>query len=751
MEEYLKDLNTQQYDAVIYCDGPQLVIAGAGSGKTRVLTYKIVHLLKLGYSPYSILALTFTNKAAREMRERVENLLGKDSASRLWMGTFHSIFSKILRINAEILGFTRDFTIYDSNDSKSLIKNIIKEMGFDEKVYKPATIQSVISMAKNALITPEDYYMSKDLMDADYRAKRPGTQAIYANYCQRCKVSNAMDFDDLLLYTNVLFRDFPDIRNKYKEHFKYMLVDEYQDTNFAQHNIILQIVNEENKLCVVGDDAQSIYSFRGANISNILSLNRTFRNLKIFRLERNYRSTQNIVNAANSLIEKNQNQIKKNVYSENEIGAPIELTRCYSEFEESAILAARVSRIHREERVPYHKMAILYRTNAQSRVLEECFRKYNIPYVIYGGTSFYQRKEIRDILAYMRVAINPNDDEALKRIINFPARGIGDTTIGKLSASANHNNISLWQLITNLSEYETGINKGTEKKISAFAELITGFITKSHEVDAAEITINIIRTVGLLSIYNSDNTPENVSKKENVEELVSAVRQFVDTNLEEGKDTSLTTFISETALYTDQDKETGEKDCITFMTVHSAKGLEFDKVFIAGVEDDLFPSVMAKNSHKEIEEERRLLYVAITRAKDFCMMTYAKSRMKNGMPQTTSLSPFVYDINPIYILSSDGSGRKSVSRNTNPIKTNSATFYHRNEQDKTISVPSNGSFCKHTISELSVGMKIVHQRFGSGTITNLDSVSEQHRISVNFDNAGNKVLMLQFALFQICK
>ena len=750
MEDYLKDLNTQQYNAVTYCDGPQLVIAGAGSGKTRVLTYKIVHLLKLGYSPYSILALTFTNKAAREMRERVENLLGKDAASRLWMGTFHSIFSRILRINAELIGFTHDFTIYDSNDSKSLIKNIIKEMRLDEKVYKPATIQSVISMAKNALISPTDYYMSRDLMDADYKAKRPATQAIYANYCQRCKVSNAMDFDDLLLYTNVLFRDFPDVRNKYKEHFKYMLVDEYQDTNFAQHNIILQIVNEENKLCVVGDDAQSIYSFRGANISNILSLNRTFRNLKIFRLERNYRSTQSIVNAANSLIEKNQNQIKKEVYSENEIGEPIELTRCYSEFEESAILAARVSRIHREERVPYDKMAILYRTNAQSRVLEECFRKYNIPYVIYGGLSFYQRKEIKDVLAYMRLAINPNDDEAVKRVINFPTRGIGDTTISKLTTAASQNNISLWQIITNLSQYEVGINKGTEKKISVFADLVNGFITKSHEVDAAEITVNIIRSTGLLSIYLSDNTPENVSKKENVEELVSAVRQFVDTNQEEGKDTSLTTFISETALYTDQDKETGEKDCITFMTVHSAKGLEFDKVFIAGVEDDLFPSVMSKTSLKEIEEERRLLYVAITRAKDFCMMTYAKSRMKNGLPQTTRLSPFVYDINPKYIFTSDGSGRKNAARGVTTPKTTSTTTVASRNEHPAADATTNDTFRKHNISELTVGMRIIHQRFGSGTITNLDSVSEQHRISVNFDNAGNKVLMLQFAQFKIC-
>ncbi len=746
MSDYLEKLNQQQKEAVTYCDGPQLVIAGAGSGKTRVLTYKIIHLLEKGYQPNSILALTFTNKAAREMRSRIEQLIGSKKANSLWMGTFHSIFARILRMNADRIGYTSNYTIYDTSDSKSLLKTIIKEMNLDEKVYKVATIQSIISSAKNALITPQQYYMNRDLMDSDVRSRRPKMQAIYAAYCSRCKIANAMDFDDLLLYTNILLRDNPEIARQYKDHFRYILVDEYQDTNFAQHNIILQLSSSNNRICVVGDDAQSIYSFRGANISNILTLNKAFPQLKIFKLEQNYRSTKYIVAAANSLIEKNQHQIKKDVFSENETGDPIELTKCYSEYDEGAIVAGRISRIHREKNTPYNEIAILYRTNAQSRILEESLRKYNIPYVIYGGLSFYQRKEVKDAVSYMRLVANPNDDEALKRIINYPARGIGDTTVKKLVSAADINKTSIWNTILDIDNIDANISSAAKNKIKDFKNLIQGFLKLNETgADAAEITSEIIRTTKMLSVLMSETTPESISKQENLQELISAVRQYVDLRLEEGSDASLHSFISEISLLTDQDKETGEKDCVTLMTVHSAKGLEFDDVFVTGVEDDLFPSSMSKSSLREIEEERRLLYVAITRARYFCMLTYAQSRMKNGMTQFSRISPFIRDIDANYICSSDGTGRNKVAK-----------IYRKSsvqqpiQQNISNAIDQSNEFSKHNINELEIGMNIIHSRFGKGVITGLDSVSEQHRITVNFTNSGQKTLMLQYAQFKIC-
>lgn len=755
MRNYLDELNPQQKAAVTYCDGPQLVIAGAGSGKTRVLTYKIIHLLENGYAPYSILALTFTNKAAREMRSRIESLLGPEISRQICMGTFHSVFSRILRSNADLLGFKSNFTIYDTTDSKNLIKTIIKDFGLDEKVYKPTTIQSVISNAKNSLITPQMYLMNREIQQDDFRSSRPKTGAIYDAYCTRCRIVNAMDFDDLLLYTNILLRDFPEVAEKYSNFFKYILVDEYQDTNFAQHNIILKLANKEGKVCVVGDDAQSIYSFRGANISNILNLSNSFPKLKIYKLEQNYRSTKYIVAAANSLIEKNQRQIRKNVFSENIEGNPLELTKCYSEFEEGAIISGRIARNHRQDNTPFHEMAILYRTNAQSRILEECLRKYNIPYIIYGGLSFYQRKEIKDAVSYMRLVTNPDDDEALKRIINFPARGIGDTTVNKLVAAANLQKTSIWDLIQNINVADVNINAGTKSKLKAFRELISGFQNLNEKgSDAAEITSEIIRSTKMLSMLISDKTPESISKQENLQELVNAVRQYVDTKLEEGGDTSLSSFLSEIALITDQDKETGEKDCVTLMTVHASKGLEFEDVFVAGVEDDLFPSSMSKSSLSEIEEERRLLYVAITRAKNFCMLTYSVSRMKNGMTQMTRISPFIRDIDTNYIYRTDGSGRTIITKRPIFVRQNTSPDNHDSNVNGSglnqIGTPSTG-FSKHDISELEVGMKIVHSRFGEGVITGLDSISEQHRISVNFKNAGKKTLILIYAQFQICK
>lgn len=770
MEDYISQLNPQQQDAVLYTDGPALVIAGAGSGKTRVLTYKIVHLLTLGYEPWRILALTFTNKAAREMRERIEKLVGSQTASKLWMGTFHSIFSRILRINAERIGFKSNFTIYDTNDSKSLIKSIIKEMDLDDKIYKPSIVASAISTAKNALISPEKYAMSSDIMEADKRARRPLLHAIYKTYRHRCFVAGAMDFDDLLYYTNVLLRDNPDLLHHYQEYFRYILVDEYQDTNFAQHLIVSQLCSENQNLCVVGDDAQSIYSFRGANIRNILNLKRSYPNLRIFKLEQNYRSTQNIINAANSLIDKNTEQIRKQVFSCNDVGSLIEVIQSFSDYEESYLVANRISQLRLTQHDSYEEFAILYRTNAQSRILEESLRKRNIPYRIYGGLSFYQRKEIKDAIAYFRLSINPNDDEALKRVINYPARSIGETTVNKLVRCAIDNRVSIWHIICNLDKYEVGINSGTAKKLNGFRELISSFIEFNNQGLSADIVAeNIIRETNLLSCLLSDRTPESISKQENLSELINGVKEFVASRLEEGNETNTTLidFLAEVSLATDQDTQETPEERVTLMTVHAAKGLEFSNVFIVGAEEELFPSAMSSGSLQEIEEERRLMYVAITRAKNFCMISYASSRFRNGQTVTCSPSRFIRDIDPQYLHLCSGT---SIDQHRfNPIDKYKASFHSRTytsstQQRKTqISSDSQNSLRQsvkpqnsfdsnlgqHISSELQAGMKIEHSRFGTGTITNIDTNSTDHRITVVFDNVGEKTLLLKFAKFKI--
>lgn len=770
MEDYISQLNPQQQDAVLYTDGPALVIAGAGSGKTRVLTYKIVHLLTLEYEPWRILALTFTNKAAREMRERIEKLVGSQTASKLWMGTFHSIFSRILRINAERIGFKSNFTIYDTNDSKSLIKSIIKEMDLDDKIYKPSIVASAISTAKNALISPEKYAMSSDIMEADKRARRPLLHAIYKTYRHRCFVAGAMDFDDLLYYTNVLLRDNPDLLHHYQEYFRYILVDEYQDTNFAQHLIVSQLCSENQNLCVVGDDAQSIYSFRGANIRNILNLKRSYPNLRIFKLEQNYRSTQNIINAANSLIDKNTEQIRKQVFSCNDVGSLIEVIQSFSDYEESYLVANRISQLRLTQHDSYEEFAILYRTNAQSRILEESLRKRNIPYRIYGGLSFYQRKEIKDAIAYFRLSINPNDDEALKRVINYPARSIGETTVNKLVRCAIDNRVSIWHIICNLDKYEVGINSGTAKKLNGFRELISSFIEFNNQGLSADIVAeNIIRETKLLSCLLSDRTPESISKQENLSELINGVKEFVASRLEEGNETNTTLidFLAEVSLATDQDTQETPEERVTLMTVHAAKGLEFSNVFIVGAEEELFPSAMSSGSLQEIEEERRLMYVAITRAKNFCMISYASSRFRNGQTVTCSPSRFIRDIDPQYLHLCSGT---SIDQHRfNPIDKYKASFHSRTytsttQQRKTQissdsqnslrqSVKSQNSFDsnlgQHISSELQAGLKIEHSRFGTGTITNIDTNSTDHRITVVFDNVGEKTLLLKFAKFKI--
>lgn len=771
-EEYLDELNEQQRQAVLYTDGPSLVIAGAGSGKTRVLTYKIVHLLSHGYEPWRILALTFTNKAAREMRERIEGLVGPKTSSRLWMGTFHSIFAKILRQHSDRLGFKRDYTIYDTSDSKALIKTIIKDMGLDDKLYKPNTIMSAISWAKNALISPEAYAADKGLMEADRRARRPYTQAIYAAYRNRCFVAGAMDFDDLLYFTNVLLRDNPDILRHYQEFFRYVLVDEYQDTNFAQHLIVSQLAAGNNNLCVVGDDAQSIYSFRGANIKNILNLRQNYPTLKIFKLEQNYRSTQNIINAANSLIDKNTEQIRKQVFSRNALGQRIEVVQSYSDYEESFLVANRISQVKMNTRDSYDEFAVLYRTNAQSRILEESLRKRNIPYRIYGGLSFYQRKEVKDAIAYFRLSVNPDDDEALKRVINYPGRGIGETTVNKLLRCAMDNHVSVWQVLNDIESYNPGVNSGTAKKLEAFRLMIQRFIDmNSQGKDAETVAVAIIRETGLLSVLLTDRTPESISKQENINELLNGVKEFVTGKLEEGasEETTLRDFLGVVSLATDQDQEDGAGERVTLMTAHAAKGLEFSNVFIVGVEEELFPSAMSSSTLSEIEEERRLLYVAITRAKNFCMLSYASSRFRNGQTSTCSPSRFIRDINPQYLHLVSGTSlgtqprinsvekyqssfHSATSKSYNSTSESAVPSWRSKVMSTSATKPaevSSRNFSLHEVSDLAVGMKIEHPRFGSGEITNIDTVSADPRITVNFSNVETKTLLLKFARFNI--
>ena len=642
---YLEELNESQRNAVLYNDGPSLVIAGAGSGKTRVLTYKIAHLLENGYNPWNILALTFTNKAAREMKERIARQVGEQRARYLWMGTFHSVFSRILRAEAQHVGFTSQFTIYDSADSKSLLRSIIKEMGLDEKTYKPGMVQARISNAKNHLVSPSGYAANKEAFTEDQAAKVPALRDIYRRYWERCRQAGAMDFDDLLVYTYILFRDFPEVLARYREQFRYVLVDEYQDTNYAQHSIVLQLTKESQRVCVVGDDAQSIYSFRGADIDNILYFTKIYPNTKVFKLEQNYRSTQTIVCAANSLIAKNERQIRKEVFSEKEKGEAIGVFQAYSDVEEGDIVTNQIAALRREHDYSYSDFAILYRTNAQSRIFEEALRKRGMPYKIYGGLSFYQRKEIKDVIAYFRLVVNPNDEEAFKRIINYPARGIGDTTVGKIIAAATENNVSLWAVLCEPLTYGLTINKGTHNKLQDFRGLIEEFISTQSEKNAYEIGTEIIRQSGIINDVCQDNLPENLSRKENIEELVNGINDFCAVRQEEGNpNVSLTDFLSEVSLLTDQDSDKeGDGEKITLMTVHSAKGLEFGNVFVVGMEENLFPSGMAGDSPRAMEEERRLFYVAVTRAKTYLFLYSVKELYQKDAQISRYIGELRYD------------------------------------------------------------------------------------------------------------
>ena len=784
--DLLNDLNDAQRAAVEYIDGPSLVIAGAGSGKTRVLTYKIAYLLSQGMKPWSIMALTFTNKAAREMKERIGKLVGDDLAQHLYMGTFHSIFSRILRAEAEHIGFNNNFTIYDESDSRSLLKAIIKEMGLDDKAYKPAAVHARISMAKNNLVTAEAYDSDPAILEQNKRAKMPAIGKIYVAYVQRCRQANAMDFDDLLMLTFQLFRDHEEIRQKYAGRFDYILVDEYQDTNHVQMSIVMQLCKEKLRVCAVGDDSQSIYSFRGANIDNILNYQKQLPGTQLFKLEQNYRSTQTIVEAANSLIHHNRNQIQKEVFSKNDKGEKILYKPAYSDKEEALIVAKNIQRIKRQDDCGYDQFAILYRTNAQSRSFEEEFRKQGIPYRIYGGLSFYQRKEIKDIIAYFRLVANPDDEEAFKRIINYPARGIGATTVTKIADCAHLNQVSFWEVIGNIEHYGLNVNKGTQTKLENFRLLISSFIDRSHTLDVYELGDAIIRESRISEDIMSGKNADDLARQENLEEFLSGMQTFVAGRQEEGRmdEAYLTDYLQDVALLTDADSE-GEKDepRVSLMTIHAAKGLEFATVFVVGLEENIFPSPLAAVSVRELEEERRLLYVAITRAEKHCILTNAKNRFRYGKMEFDNPSRFIDEIDASLIEggeeapeSSFGGGyggrmpwdrdRSGYGRNYQNSKLVASQFMadpkpgfksvravnavHRIMGDtaSSSSVASAGSSASSASSaagSLSEGCRIEHQRFGIGKVLKIEGTGENTKATVEFQNAGTKQLLLKFA------
>ena len=813
--DLLNDLNEAQRAAVEYIGGPSLVIAGAGSGKTRVLTYKIAYLLSQGMKPWSIMALTFTNKAAREMKERIGKLVGNDLAQHLYMGTFHSIFSRILRAEAEHIGFNNNFTIYDESDSRSLIKAIVKEMGLDDKKYKPAAVHAKISMAKNNLMSAADYESDAAIFEQNKRAQMPEVGKIFVAYVQRCKQANAMDFDDLLTLTYQLFREHEDIRHKYAARFDYVLVDEYQDTNHVQMSIVMQLCQEKQRVCAVGDDSQSIYSFRGANIDNILNYQRQFQGTRLFKLEQNYRSTQTIVEAANSLIKHNRNQIPKDVFSENAKGEKIQYKPAYSDKEEAAIVAKDVKRIKREDGCQYNDFAILYRTNAQSRSFEEEFRKQGIPYRIYGGLSFYQRKEIKDIIAYFRLVANPDDEEAIKRIINYPARGIGATTVMKIADCAHQNLVSFWEVIGAPEQYGLAVNKGTMNKLETFRLLISSFIERAQTTDVYELGDAIIKESGISQDIMSGKDADDLARQENLEEFLSGMSAFVEERREEGRfdELFLQDYLQDVALLTDADSD-GDKDepRVSLMTVHAAKGLEFPTVFVVGLEENIFPSPLSAASLRELEEERRLLYVAITRAEKHCILTNAKNRWRYGKMEFDNPSRFIDEIDSKLIDSQEEAGGSlfgsmsdqpewaraqrprrpwedaeqprysSRYQNSKPVasqfvadpkpslsegnfksvralnaakrfmETHSSHPASRGIGSSAASVSSSSAAASSAGSSscsLQEGMKIEHQRFGRGTVLKIEGTGENTKATVEFVHSGTKQLLLKYAKFTV--
>lgn len=746
--DFINELNESQKEAVINTEGPTLVIAGAGSGKTRVLTYRIANLLSRGVPAYRILALTFTNKAAREMQKRIATLVGSSNAGNLWMGTFHSIFSKILRVEAEHLGYSSNFTIYDSQDSKNLIKSIVKDLKLDDKIYKPNDVLGRISMAKNNLVVAQAYAQSAKITSADQATKKPMISEIYKYYQSRCKQSDVMDFDDLLLQTNILFRDFPEILEKYQKKFDYILVDEYQDTNYSQYLIIKKLAEKHNNICVVGDDAQSIYSFRGARIENILNFRNDYPGYKLCKLEQNYRSTTTIVDAANSIISRNKEQIPKKTFSENEEGDKIRVMKSLSDKEEGFQVAQEIFRISQNEQADFNDFAILYRTNAQSRIMEEALRKRNIPYKIYGGLSFYQRKEIKDLIAYLRLTVNQNDEEALKRIINYPRRGIGDSTIDKLKEVSQKYNVSIWTVLCNLNKVPGTVSAMTAAKLTHFRQLIEGFTEIAKEENAYETTYRIAKASGIIEDLSSDDTPEGVSRRENIQELLNAVKDFCETAYKEAREDKLPSFLEGVALLTDQDSEKPEdNNKVTLMTIHSAKGLEFENVFIVGMEEELFPAQQSAYSPSALEEERRLFYVALTRAEKRVIMTYSTSRYKNGNVVYPQPSRFIAEIDPHYLEGFFTPARSSSERTLNiPGRPERMARPNIQLQQK-VEVPDiDTSKLKPINGELIVpGMVIFHPNFGAGKVVALDGLGVNKKAKVAFAQHGQKVLLLKFA------
>lgn len=768
-DSILNDLNKVQHEAVVNYQGASLIIAGAGSGKTRVLTYRIAYLLNKGVAPQTVLALTFTNKAAREMKERITHLVG-GSARQLWMGTFHSIFSRILRVEAEALGYTSAFTIYDTTDSRSVVKSIIKEMNLDDNQYKPASVLARISMAKNNLVTAAAYQANGEAQAQDAAVRQPRIADIYRAYNAKCRNANAMDFDDLLLNTNLLFHHHPEILEKYQRIFQYILVDEYQDTNTAQYLIVKKLAAATRNICVVGDDAQSIYSFRGARIENILNFKNDYPEYKEYKLEQNYRSTQTIVNAANSVIQKNSKQLKKNCFSDGEIGEKISVLKAFTDQEEGFLVASSITDYLYREHTEYKNFAILYRTNAQSRIFEDALRKKNIPYKIYGGLSFYQRAEIKDAIAYMRLLVNPNDDEAFKRIINYPARGIGDTTLERLQMAATHLSTSLWTALTTVAPDQMGIRSGTAKKMQEFTELINSLKTQALTDDAYQVAYEIIRKSGMLADLKQTKTPEGIAKLENIEELLNSIKEFTDNEKAETDDPQtivpITQYLENVALITDADNEKPEdNNKVTLMTIHSAKGLEFHYVYIVGMEETLFPSQMASHSEHELEEERRLFYVAITRAARKATVSYAQTRYRWGNLTSNPPSRFLKEIDAIYLDNAEWANLRANQtidddddtprRSTFPLKQPMPTPTQRTVMATRTIVPKGvapkGDFVADNPTDITVGMEVEHERFGAGKVLNIEGNGGDIKAIVNFYAVGQKTLLMKFARLRIIK
>lgn len=786
VEKILDKLNDSQKQAVLYNDGPSLVIAGAGSGKTRVLTCKVAVLLKQGLAPWNIMALTFTNKAAREMKERIAGLVDPASASLLWMGTFHSVFLRILRAEASVLGYPSSFSIYDTTDSKNMIKSIIRDLGLDEKIYREGAVHARISSAKNDLISPTAYANNPALQERDLFTKMPRIVDIYRRYVQRCRLASAMDFDDLLYNTNVLFRDHPEILKAYQSRFQFILVDEYQDTNFSQHLIVSRLAERHHRVCVVGDDSQSIYSFRGANIDNILNFEKTYPECLLFKLEQNYRSTKNIVNLANSLIAKNKMQIPKSVFSKRETGNKISVLSAFSDMEEAYMIANKINEMHMSLYDSWSEFAVLYRTNAQSRILEDAMRKRGIPYRIYGGISFYQRKEIKDIIAYLRLVINPADEEAFKRVVNFPARGIGKTTLDKIQQAAALHRTTFWEICSKPLSYNLPIHSGTENKLKQFSSLIENLMPLASTLNVYEFTKKMLEESGINNALLQDSSEEGISRQEHLESLLSGMFDFCQSRLEEGNERMLLPdYLAEISLLTDQD-EVDEGEKVNLMTVHAAKGLEFKNVFVSGLEDGVFPSVHNLESERELEEERRLLYVAITRAGDHCVLSYAKSRFRNGQTEYSKPSRFLNDLDKRFLdlptrsfaeeqetafSSAFGSDRRFASfynpeanspqRTAEPytktplekigsrqgkwskLAARPAGAVAGGEKDFTAEASSMG--VKTSKGEFRMGQKVLHERFGEGLIQKIEGQGDNCKIGVEFKQAGYKLLLLKFA------